>query len=476
MDTEIDDEALETMSASVKATRTKGTNTKADAVLSMFDQISNDVLLSVQAKIDRRVSQRVKKLEEQINSARPIYVSSPGFQSKPVNGIQHHNFETLIRVVASGQPAMLVGPAGTGKSHAAESVAEVLGLEFFAMSVGAQTSKSDLIGYMDAMKNYVTTPFRKAYENGGLFLLDEIDAGNSNVLIQLNAALANGYMSFPDAMIRRNENFRFVASANTFGLGANRQYVGRNQLDAATLDRFVTLQWDIDDNVETSLAVGHEGPAWLEVVRMVRNYVQDRELRIVVSPRATQRGAKLLAAGLDFNDVLHMALLSQFSVDEKKDLHVKSHTTWREAVASLPEKPEEVVVEENVLDSSDNLDADDGVLVVPDNSKSDSLNSQRGAALADSVEDAYYRLFGADMLYQELDSATSGVAKAVTNALSTDDLRWNAVNSLLEIDPSLWANEPMKTAVIYHLYRDGFDFRPQLFQKLTLANAFEGYL
>lgn len=475
MDTEIDDESLTKMQTAVRATRTKETNTKADAVLSMFDQISNDVLTSVQAKIDRRVSQKVKKLEEQINSARPIYVVSPAFVSKPVDGIQHHNFETLIRVVASGQPAMLVGPAGTGKSHAAESVAQVLGLEFFAMSVGAQTSKSDLIGYMDAMKNYVSTPFRKAYENGGLFLLDEIDAGNSNVLIQLNAALANGYMSFPDAMVRRNENFRFVASANTFGLGANRQYVGRNQLDAATLDRFVTLQWDIDDNVEESLAVGHEGPAWLQVVRMVREYVQERELRVVVSPRATQRGAKLLASGLDFNDVLHMALLSQFSVDEKKDLHVKSHTTWREAIASLPEKPVEVV-DEDVSVSLDDNSADDGVRVIAFDQQPASVEMEKTAALADSVEDAYLAAFGADIIDAYPGEASANVAKAITHALSTDDLRWNAVNSLLEVDRDKWVNEPVKTAVIYHLYREGFDFRPFLFQKLTLADAFGGGL
>jgi MoxR-like ATPase len=454
----------------VKPTRTKETNTKADAVLSMFDQISNDVLLSVQAKIDRRVAQKVKKLEEQINSARPIYVVSPAFSSKPVDGIQHHNFETLIRVVASGQPAMLVGPAGTGKSHAAETVAEVLGLEFFAMSVGAQTSKSDLIGYMDAMKNYVTTPFRKAYENGGLFLLDEIDAGNSNVLIQLNAALANGYMSFPDAMIRRNENFRFVASANTFGLGANRQYVGRNQLDAATLDRFVTLQWDIDSNVEEALAIGHEGPAWLEVVRMVREYVQDRELRIVVSPRATQRGSKLLAAGLDFNDVLHMALLSQFSVDEKKDLHVRSHTTWREAVARLPEVVEEVA-DENVLDSVDDNSVDDGVRVVPVVEPDVWVKAQQSASLANSVEEAYLTMFP-DVVDREFDDATVNVAKAVVHALSTDDLRWNALKSLIDIPLDKWNEELLKQAVVAELYRDGFDFRPNLFASLTVMGAF----
>jgi hypothetical protein len=278
-------------------------------------------------------------------------------------------------------------------------------------------------------------------------------------------------MSFPDAMIRRNENFRFVASANTFGLGANRQYVGRNQLDAATLDRFVTLQWDIDNNVEEALAVGHEGPAWLEVVRMVREYVQERELRVVVSPRATQRGSKLLAAGLDFNDVLHMALLSQFSVDEKKDLHVKSHTSWREAVARLPEKPVEEVANEDEIDSHDDSVANDGVHFLPNSERDAWLAKQQSASLANSVEEAYELLFPV-AISTEFDSATNSVAVAVSHALSTDDLRWNAVKSLLDVPHDEWNNEPLKQAVIGYLYRDGFDFRPNLFQSLTVMGAF----
>lgn len=318
-----------------KPTRTAQTNTKADAVLSMFDQIAEDVLVSVQAKIDRRVAAKVKHLEEAIEQARPIYVDSGAFKGKAVEGIQHNQFENLLRTVMAKQAVVLVGPAGTGKSHAAENVAQALELEFYAMSVGAQTSKSDLIGYMDANGNYQSTAFRRAYENGGLFLLDEMDAGNSNVLIQLNAALANGYMSFPDAMIRRHENFHMIASANTFGSGANRQYVGRNQLDAATIDRFAFLQWNIDNRVEEHLAVGKYGPAWLEVVRHARKFVEEQELRIVVSPRATQRGSTLLAAGLDFNDVLHMALLSQFGNEEKQRMHNECHSLYREKAAEI---------------------------------------------------------------------------------------------------------------------------------------------
>jgi len=80
-------------------------------------------------------------------------------------------------------------------------VADALSLSFHAISVGSQTSKSDLAGYMTATGEYVRTQFREAYENGGLFLLDEADAGNSNVLILLNAALSNGKMAFPDGMV-----------------------------------------------------------------------------------------------------------------------------------------------------------------------------------------------------------------------------------------------------------------------------------
>src|SRR5215217_6156820 len=94
--------------------------------------------------------------------------------------------------------------------------------------------------------------------------MDEIDAGNANVIIQVNAALSNGYCSFPDGMVQRHDDFIFLASANTFGDGASRQYVGRNQLDAATLDRFTTLVWEIDEELEEIMAGGSaDGKKWL---------------------------------------------------------------------------------------------------------------------------------------------------------------------------------------------------------------------
>lgn len=290
--------------------------------------VSKDVD-SAAAVLDEKYQNTRNDLLALAESVRRVEIVTPK-GSEILEGVQHAQFQNLLTVVNAGQPALMVGPAGTGKTHGAALVAKALGLGFHSISVGSQTSKSDLQGYMDGGGTYRTTEFRKAYENGGIFLLDEADAGNSNVLILLNAALSNGYMAFPDGMVHAHKDFRMIATANTYGHGANRQYVGRNQLDAATLDRFVVINWDIDARIEESLAGKHKN--WLRVVRAVRKrVVEELDLRVVVSPRATLRGALLLDAGMPFDDVLEIALLGNMPASERGALKGLAQTAWSKA-------------------------------------------------------------------------------------------------------------------------------------------------
>jgi MoxR-like ATPase len=276
---------------------------------------------TLQKKLQGDVDASLERIEKLAQEVRPIVIRNSG-KLKQLKGVRHNQFENLLAIMGAGQPVLMVGPAGTGKTKGAEDAAEALDLSFHSISVGSQTSKSDLVGYMDGGGTYRTTQFRQAYEFGGVFLLDEADAGNSNVLILLNAALSNGYMAFPDGMVHRHADFRMVATANTFGNGANRQYVGRNQLDAATLDRFTVLVWDIDDKVESAMAgTAAEGKRWLKAVKAVRKRVVDElELRAVISPRATLRGAQLLAAGMEFETVLQVALVGNLPAANRDDL------------------------------------------------------------------------------------------------------------------------------------------------------------
>jgi cobaltochelatase CobS len=85
-----------------------------------------------------------------------------------------------------------------------------------------------------------------------------------------------------------------IAAGNTFGRGASREYVGRQQLDAATLDRFTVFEVDYDEALELAIAGNDD---WTRYVQKVRKAVEREKVRAIVSPRASISGAKLLAVG-----------------------------------------------------------------------------------------------------------------------------------------------------------------------------------
>jgi hypothetical protein len=186
-------------------------------------------------------------------------------------------------------------------------VAKALKRKFYCESVSQQSPVSLLKGYMDATGKYVSTNFRNAFEKGGVFLLDEMDAGNPNVITALNAAVATDAgmsVSFPDGMVKKHEEFVCIAAANTVGRGADREYVGRNPLDAASLDRFVFIEWEYDETFEVELckAQGYD-MKWVRHVQSCRKAVSDLKVRLVISPRASFTGARLLAAGREWEEV-----------------------------------------------------------------------------------------------------------------------------------------------------------------------------
>ena len=223
-----------------------------------------------------------------------VVKQGPGLPYKEI-GVCHKLTKQIADVCNLGIHQMLVGPAGGGKTTCCEKVAEILNLKFYPMSVGPQTTKSDLLGFIDAAGNYHTTPLREAFEHGGLLLLDEVDAANAGVLTVINSMLANGYCSFPDGVKQKHEQFRCICACNTYGRGADRQYVGRNQLDAATLDRFAVVDFDYDEDMERAIAGNCE---WVDKIIRYRKRAFDLKMRVVISPRASIFGARLLASGM----------------------------------------------------------------------------------------------------------------------------------------------------------------------------------
>lgn len=230
---------------------------------------------------------------------------------KEIEGLFHKNFEKIIQIVGQKIPLMLIGPAGSGKNHTLEQVAKALDLPFYFSNSITQEYK--LTGFIDAGGIYHETEFYKAFTNGGLFFFDEIDASCAESLIIINAALANGYFDFPNGRVNAHEDFRVVAAANTFGNGADMIYVGRNQLDGATLDRFATMEFDYDENIEKTICADDE---LYRFIISIRNAIKKRRLRFVVSMRATINASKMLQAGIDKETIVRSVITKSMTKDD----------------------------------------------------------------------------------------------------------------------------------------------------------------
>jgi len=260
----------------------------------------------VKSKFKKVYSDTISGREAFLLEAKAIYASLPrisNYGGKPV----HRNFESLLFLLqnSADKNVYIYGPAGTGKTYHAAMIAQVLNLEFGF--TGSLDQAYDLIGYKNAQGEYVSTPFRKIFEHGGVFLYDEIDGSAPQPLLKFSAALSNAFMAFPDGNIPRHPDCYIIAAGNTNGGGATAQFRGRSGLDHATLDRFAFLKWPIDEYLEATFT---KHAWWLDTVRRCRKlHVENKLTCPYPTPRAVIKGNALIEAGMKDKKQLLEALL-----------------------------------------------------------------------------------------------------------------------------------------------------------------------
>lgn len=299
--------------------------------LNKWDDLAQELDEAVSNHLDNRLNGELKVLREEIKKQQVLKVVTDNGDNL-VKGVKHGQLPSLINMVGAGLNVMLTGSAGSGKTHAATQVAEALGVKFYALSVGAQTSKSDIVGFIDAGGTYRTTPFRQAYEKGGVFVMDEIDAGNSNVLIQINSALSNGICSFPDKQVKAHKDFHFIATANTYGKGESMKYVGRNRLDAATLDRFTIIHWNIDEKVERAIA-GND-IAIYKAIAAARSYCERSNIDAMITPRTTQKAVALHKLNWSVKSIWDVVLKPYVPSEYVDDVVAKANEGYERSASS----------------------------------------------------------------------------------------------------------------------------------------------
>jgi hypothetical protein len=238
-----------------------------------------------------------------------------------VKGARPELGEIIRRIAAGRVNVWMSGPAGSGKTTLAEQIATALGRRFGAQSFGPDITTGALIGGVDVTGHWKEPSFVDFYENGGVYLLDEIDAADPAILLILNAALENGKLFIPRhhdperRIIRRHADTVILCAANTWGTGADAQYVGRTQLDAAFLSRFALAKFFVgyDTTLEASLCPDQP---LLSQLHTIRGRIIEHKIRRLCGTREIKAAGQLRAAGFAQSDII-AALMVDWTESEK---------------------------------------------------------------------------------------------------------------------------------------------------------------
>jgi MoxR-like ATPase len=287
-----------------------------------FNQFNVDMFSTITDLTDH-INKTVAIEAKKIQIVKHEYLIKTPTETKAVKGQLPECFQTVLDLAQARCNILLVGPAGCGKTHLSRVVSESLGLDYAGQSCSAGMSESAFSGWLlpigDSGKfEYVQSEFVRIYENGGIFLFDEIDAADSNTLLFLNQALANGEfflpMRYQKPHVKRHKDFVAIAAANTFGNGATAMYSGRNLLDGATMDRFRMgiIPMDYDPKVESELV----DPEVLHWGKELRNIINNRNMRKILSTRVLIDASKMKSIGWSIKKI-HDTYISDWSKDDR---------------------------------------------------------------------------------------------------------------------------------------------------------------
>ena len=289
--------------------------------------------------IDQKViyeTKGIKKTSTYIGSKRIKEVKP--LEKKTVNvennnkEVKHEKYDQIKTCLECNIPIYLAGPAGSGKNFTVEQIANELGWNFYFSNSVQQEYK--LTGFIDAGGDFHETEFYKACtdENECIFFLDEMDASIPEVLVLLNAAIANGYFEFPNGRVDF-DHVHFVAAGNTVGNGADDMYTGRMVLDQATLDRFAIIEFDYCLKIE--MAITHNNAELVEFIHQMRKEAESKGIRATFSYRCMTMITKLEAKGMNLEMAMKISIVKGLDKDTINTFNPNGSTKYHNALRKI---------------------------------------------------------------------------------------------------------------------------------------------
>lgn len=252
-------------------------------------------------------------------------------------GMEHYALPLVRIFLEAGLHVYCYGPSGSGKTEGAKMLA---GMMFgdreraYVKSCHALMNAEDIDGFMGPHKYVMGIAYEwLSNPDGGILLIDEMDAANPALLVAMNDILAidiGKTYRFPNGeRFVRTAAHVIMGAGNTNGLGATSNYVGRSALDRATLSRFAFVDWNYDEALEMAIVTG-VAPVrpnvrqsrstltpeeWVRRVQGIRAIAKDQDLNLLVTPRAAIKGAVMLAKGMSVEHIEEAFIFQGADID-----------------------------------------------------------------------------------------------------------------------------------------------------------------
>lgn len=303
------------------------------ALTPLFSGVQQNVMNAVMEQVQPLIEKLTKQAATQVKR---IEVVTEQGEARKVDGVTCEAYEEMLQYVADGQPVYMYGAAGCGKSHTVEQIAQGLGLTLYSQS--QVLFAYDVKGYGDAGGNYQHTPFFKAFTEGGLFFIDEMDASAPEALVVLNTAIANGHYDFPIiGNVKAHDKFRVIAAGNTAMTGADAEYTARFVQDASSRNRFAFFKMQYDRRVELPVMAGGD-EVLMNFVEDLRNAISITNISLCVSYRQTKALANKNLTKFGKDKALLRNMFGGMESDEIRMLYnalANKDNEWAKAMRSI---------------------------------------------------------------------------------------------------------------------------------------------
>ncbi len=184
-----------------------------------------------------------KKINMEKQDASSIDITQDPNNTEILRFQSYTDLETLI---VPGIPINIYvhGDTGFGKSSSIIDIAKIKGIPTIRVNLSYFTDVDDLMGGLrlsEGSTEFELGPVTKAMQEGCILLLDEIDAANPKVIMELQPVLEGKgvYVKKLNKIIFPTKGFQVIATGNTKGQGdATGKWVTNSILNRAFLERF----------------------------------------------------------------------------------------------------------------------------------------------------------------------------------------------------------------------------------------------